>query len=292
MKSIVYGIQYMINHHIFKKKIPLICGLVVTNKCNLRCRHCRIYNRDAGDLDFEEVTTVLKSFYRKGGRSVYLEGGEPFLWHDREYDLEDIVQYSHKLGFLTVVIYTNGMISINTSADTVFVSIDGLRETHNHLRGKSFDLIMSNIQESRHRSIYANYTINSYNKGDIEKFCEYISKMNRIRGIFFYFHTPYYGQDNLYIDTAERREILLKLMEYRKRYKILNSRAGLKSALNNDWERPLNICHVYEKGKTYKCCRYPEDPELCRNCGYLSYAEINQTLKLKPSSIANALKYF
>jgi len=27
-------------------------------------------------------------------------------------------------------------------------------------------------------------------------------------------------------------------------------------------------------------------------CGYLSYAEIDQTLKLKPGAILNALKYF
>ena len=282
----------MTKHHIFKKRIPLICGVVVTNKCNLRCRHCRVYNRDSADLRFDEVDHILKSFYQSGGRNVYLEGGEPFLWHDREYDLEDIVKRSHRLGYVTVVIYTNGTIPIKTSADTVFVSVDGLRESHNHLRGNSFDLIMSNIQESAHRSIYANYTVNNFNKGDIEKFCEYTHKINQIRGTFFYFHTPYYGLDDLYVDTAERKIILLKLMEYRKRYKILNSRAGLISALKNNWERPLDICQVYEKGEIYECCRYSGDSELCRNCGYLSYAEINETLKLKPSSIANALKYF
>ena len=32
--------------------------------------------------------------------------------------------------------------------------------------------------------------------------------------------------------------------------------------------------------------------ELCRDCGYLSYAEIDQTLKLKPSALLNAMKYF
>ena len=39
-------------------------------------------------------------------------------------------------------------------------------------------------------------------------------------------------------------------------------------------------------------CRYSDDPGLCRNCGYLSYAEVDQTLKLKPSAILGALKYF
>ena len=83
-----------------------------------------------------------------------------------------------------------------------------------------------------------------------------------------------------------------RLLDYKRRFRILNSRAGLRSALRNDWERPLEICSVYEQGDRYKCCRYPENPELCRNCGYLSYAEIDQTLKLKPSAVLNALKYF
>ena len=33
---------------------------------------------------------------------------------------------------------------------------------------------------------------------------------------------------------------------------------------------------------------FRSDPELCRDCGYLSYAEIDQTLKLKPSALFNA----
>jgi len=244
------------------------------------------------DLSFEEAITVLNSFYEEGGRTLYLEGGEPFIWHDRQYHLEDIVEYSHKLGFFTVIIYTNGTIPIKTSANTVFISVDGLQKTHDFLRGKTFNRIMKNIQESQHPSLYINYTINSYNKNEIKEFCEYINKINQIRGVCFYFHTPYYGYDDLYIEPNERNEILLKLLNYKKKYKILNSRTGIKSVLNNDWKRPLDICYVYEKGEMYKCCRYPGDSELCQNCGYLNYAEIGQTLKLKPSAILNALKYF
>lgn len=292
MKHLIYGIKYVINHQIFKKNTPLICGLVISNRCNLHCRHCRIAKRGIKDLSFEEAITVLNSFYEEGGRTLYLEGGEPFIWHDRQYHLEDIVEYSHKLGFFTVIIYTNGTIPIKTSANTVFISVDGLQKTHDFLRGKTFNRIMKNIQESQHPSLYINYTINSYNKNEIKEFCEYINKINQIRGVCFYFHTPYYGYDDLYIEPNERNEILLKLLNYKKKYKILNSRTGIKSVLNNDWKRPLDICYVYEKGEMYKCCRYPGDSELCQNCGYLNYAEIGQTLKLKPSAILNALKYF
>jgi hypothetical protein len=91
---------------------------------------------------------------------------------------------------------------------------------------------------------------------------------------------------------GERNKILQELLKYIRSYKILNSRAGLRSALKNNWKRPLDICRVYEDGNIYKCCRYNQDSELCQECGYLSYAEIYQTLRLRPSAINNALKYF
>jgi Fe-coproporphyrin III synthase len=292
MKHLAYGIKFIIDHQIFKKTTPLICGIVLHNKCNLQCRHCQVPGRGTKKLSFEETTTVINSFYKQGGRTLYLEGGEPFLWCDGKYSIEDVVMYSHTIGYFATVVYTNGTIPINTCADTVFISLDGLRKTHDYLRGKSFNKIERNILESEHPSLYINYTINNYNKNEIESFCDYINKMHQIRGIFFYFHTPYYGYDELYIEPAERQEILQELIHYKKKYKILNSRAGLKSGLKNDWQRPLNICQVYEKGTTYNCCRFSGDTELCKNCGYLSYAEIHQTLKLKPSAILNALKYF
>jgi MoaA/NifB/PqqE/SkfB family radical SAM enzyme len=292
VRNTLYGINYLINHNIFKKSTPLICGLVVTNNCNLQCLHCRLAERGTKFLSFEKITTVLDSFYKEGGRSIYLQGGEPFIWRDRQYNLEDIVEYAHQMGFFAVIIYTNGTIPIKTSANTVFISVDGLQKTHDHLRGETFNKIMHNIHESKHPSLYINYTINNYNKAEIEEFCEYINTIHQICGIFFYFHTPYYGYDDLYIEPDERKKILLRLLNYKKKYKILNSRAGLKSAFHNDWKRPLDICYVYEKGNMYTCCRIPKNPELCENCGYLSYAEINQILKLKPTSILNVFNYF
>ena len=271
---------------------PLIRGLVLSNRCNLRCRHCKLEARGSMHLEFAEAVAAVDAFHREGGRCLYLEGGEPFLWHDRARGLNDVVNYAHEVGFRTVVVYTNGTLPIRTFADTVFVSIDGLRDTHDALRGKSFDRIMGNIRDSTHAHLYVNYTINSRNKDEIRPFCQHVHRIQHIRGTFFYFHTPYYGYDDLCVEPTERRRLLLELLELRKDYRILNSRAGLLSALRNDWKRPMRICSVYEKGTVFECCRFSDNPELCRNCGYLSYAEIDQTLKWKPSALFNALKYF
>jgi MoaA/NifB/PqqE/SkfB family radical SAM enzyme len=243
-------------------------------------------------LSFQEIARTIDSFYQAGGRCLYLHGGEPFLWHEGRRGIEEIVEYARAVGYFTVVIYTNGTLTLQTSADTVFVSLDGLQETHDRLRGPSFGRIMDNINASTHPALFVNFTVNSQNMGELDRFLEYVEGVGRIRGTFFYLHTPYYGHDDLCLEPAQRAAVFDRLLGYKRRYRILNSRAGLRSALRNDWRRPLGICSVYEAGNYYECCRHNGDPELCRNCGYLSYAEIDQTLKCKPSAIVSALKYF
>jgi Fe-coproporphyrin III synthase len=292
MKHLLFGLKYVLSYRLLNERRPLICGLVVHNRCNLKCLHCRITERPEESLSFEMLRRMLDSFYNKGGRTIYFEGGEPFLWQDREYKLEDAVKYAKKKGFLATVVYTNGTFPLETSADTVFISLDGLKKTNDLLRGNVFERIMQNINESDHPSLYINFTINNINKNEIADFCDFINDIKKIKGIFFYFHTPYYGHDELFINKNERKEILTTLLENKGKYKILNSGAGLKSAIRNDWKRPLNICEIYEGSKTYLCCRFPGNKDLCNDCGYLSYAEIEQVLKMKPSAIRNAIKYF
>ena len=292
MKHLFFGLKYLTKYWILGKSSPLICGLVLHNICNLRCRHCSVIERPASSMSFDEAKEVIDTFYSEGGRCLYLEGGEPLLWKDKAFTTEDIVNYAKKKGYLAVIIYTNGTLALESAADTIFVSVDGMLKTHDSLRGKSFERIMNNIKDSNHRSIYINYTINSVNKDDISEFCKFVDKIPQINGTFFYFHTPYYGYDDLNLSTETKNQIITKLIKLKKQYKILNSIPGLKSVMKNNWKKNLDICRVYEDGKYYKCCRENNDGAVCEDCGYLSYAEIDQTLKLKPGAIINAIKYF
>jgi len=292
MKPFFYGAKYLLHYWTAKKPKPLICGLVLHNNCNLNCKHCKIIDRPEYKMSYKEATEVINRFYSKGGRCLYLEGGEPTIWEDHPYTMEDIVSYAQKKGYYSVIIYTNGLSKLNSQANTIFVSVDGLKQTHDELRGTSFDKIMHNIQTSAHPSIYINYTINSVNYTEVEKFCSHISKIPQIKGIFFYLHTPYYGYDHFYLDGYTRNEILHTLIQLKKQYPILNSKAGLRSAIRNDWKKNSSICTVYENGKYYNCCRESMNRKVCKDCGYLSYAEIHETIKLKPGAIINALKYF
>lgn len=288
----MFGLKYLIHYWLFNRRAPLICGLVLHNQCNLQCRHCRVIKRPKSLISFNEAIHVIDSFYTKGGRCLYLEGGEPFIWKDHSHNVEDIVVYARTRGYYAIIIYTNGTWPLVSVADTIFVSIDGLQKTHDRLRGKSFERIMKNIRSSSHTSLYINYTINAENKDELSDFCEFVHSIPQIKGTFFYFHTPYYGYDELFLNKEVKSEVLTKLLELKTRYKILNSSAGLIAAIRNDWKKNLDICQVYESGKYFTCCRESNNGELCNDCGYLSYAEIDQTLKLNPGAVLNALKYF
>jgi len=72
LKRIVYGSGYILGRRVFHRNTPLICGLTLTDRCNLRCRHCRVANRRKPDLMFTEATRAIDTFYDEGGRTLHL----------------------------------------------------------------------------------------------------------------------------------------------------------------------------------------------------------------------------
>jgi MoaA/NifB/PqqE/SkfB family radical SAM enzyme len=227
-----------------------------------------------------------------GIRSIAIGGGEPFLWEDNGRNVEDVVKLARGMGFKLVVIYTNGTFPLKISTDALFVSLDGLKETNDTLRGTSYNTIIRNIHESDHPNLWINYTINSKNYHEIEPFCKEMQDIKKIKGVLFYFHTPYYGIDDLFINLAERKKIIEKIIVLKKAgFKILNSVACLQAVYNDDWQRPAKMCYVYANNKLFQCCRSIGNQEACTNCGYLSYAEIIHAPRLRFSSIKTALNF-
>ena len=289
---IAYGLGYLFNTKILGKEMPFVGALVINEKCNLKCNHCQVSNRALQDLTYEDARTGLKTFYDMGIRSIAIGGGEPFLWEDGGRKVEDVVKLAREMGFKLVVIYTNGTFSLKISTDALFVSLDGLKETNDRLRGTSYNTIIRNIQDSNHPNLWINYTINSKNYQEIEPFCKEIESIKKIKGVLFYFHTPYYGIDELFINLVERKKVIDKIIALKKEgFKILNSFACLQAVYNDDWQRPAKMCYVYANNKLFQCCRSIGNREACINCGYLSYAEIIHAPRLRLSSIRTALNF-
>ncbi|MFW6154464.1 MAG: radical SAM protein [Planctomycetota bacterium] len=292
MKLAGWAAAYWLGRTVLRRRRPFIGGVVVNDRCNRRCRQCRVANRGRPDARFGAIRRALASFRRAGIRSVFLEGGEPFLWRDGRRRLEDVVAACRRLGFHAVAVYTNGTRPLVSSADTLLVSLDGLKATNDALRGPTFDRVWDHINESTHEHIVINYTINTVNRGDIAGVCRLVGRSRRVRGVFFNFHTPYYGRDDLFLDLGRRRAVAASLLALKRAgMPIINSAAGLQAVIADDWQRPSDLCRLWAEGQTYTCCRAVGDDERCRDCGYLGYVEMIQLLKLRPSAVLAALRH-
>ncbi len=85
--------------------MPFNYTLSVTNRCNSRCKTCRIYEQDKQDMSFDEWGIVISGL----GRSPYwvtLSGGEPFIRHDLEAIIYEI---DRKCKPAIINIPTNGL---------------------------------------------------------------------------------------------------------------------------------------------------------------------------------------
>jgi len=113
----------------------------ITLKCNLACSHCgsRAGNARTKELSTEEALDLVKQMAEVGIKEVTLIGGEAFLRPDW-LEIAKAINQAEMLCSMTTGGYG---ISLETARKmkeagirTVSVSIDGLEETHDRLRGK------------------------------------------------------------------------------------------------------------------------------------------------------------
>ncbi|NOY64116.1 MAG: radical SAM protein [Nitrospirae bacterium] len=58
--------------------------LLITDQCNLHCRHCYIGEPTRQELSLHEITSVLGEFEEMQGLRVLISGGEPLMHSESE----------------------------------------------------------------------------------------------------------------------------------------------------------------------------------------------------------------
>jgi len=137
---------------------PVLANLRLTNRCNAHCGMCRCWsNTDPERISTDRAVTLLGGLADAGILFLRFTGGEPLL----RRDLFDILRRAPTERFKRITLASNGLLlprrvdQINDSAITyVSVSLDGLRETHDRLRGVPglFDLAVDGL-ERVHRPV-------------------------------------------------------------------------------------------------------------------------------------------
>ncbi len=95
--------------------------------------------------------------------------------------------------------------------------------------GTTFSKFESAVREGSHPKIAVIYVIDRHTAQGIEPFLRWVQDTKfPITGVMFYFHTPYYGRDELFLTAEERASILSSLLGLiRAGLPVINSRAGL-----------------------------------------------------------------
>jgi radical SAM protein with 4Fe4S-binding SPASM domain len=201
--------------------IPDEVGIQLTNKCDLRCKHCFQWNENGFHKDFsrpeqqQEIDSALLQKILDETANVksnlYLWGGEP-LCYSRLSDLSLMLEQDPRW----TVFCTNG-VAVSENIDALcrmskscamLISLDGFQIENDSIRGKGkFEIVMNNIRlllDLQKQGIYqgeisVNCVINNMMIGKLYDFALMFESIG-INSLYFCF--PWY----LSCETAERMD--------------------------------------------------------------------------------------
>lgn len=275
LSSFLYFAKFGIKTVLLRKKDPILGTIILTDKCNLKCRHCSVNNITAVIHPYEQIKQEMKLLYEMGVRILFFCGGETFLWQDSGKNLRDLVVEAKEAGFLIVNVVTNGTFPIDLpEADLILLSLDGNREKHNQIRGNTYDTIINNIQQASSDNICFYMAINQINKDTIKDVCQKAMELSNVRAVSFNFHTPYPDTKELALSREEKTgccAVIARMMK--EGAPVFNLKSAFPYLINNTFPTPCRQCVVMENGRLSICGRCIDVPGLCGQCGYFFAAE-------------------
>ena len=275
VSSFLYLAGFGLRTILFRREDPILGTVILTDKCNLTCKHCSVNNLRGVLYPYARVRADMEALYAMGVRILFFCGGETFLWRDGTRTLRDLVREAKAMGFLIVNVVTNGTFPIDLpEADLILLSLDGDRERHNAIRGETYDTILENVRRATADNICFYMAINQVNKGAIRPVCETARDLPHVRAVSFNFHTPYPDTEALTLSRTEKAACCAEigaLME--EGAPVFNLRSAFPALIEGSFPTPCRQCVVMEDGKLSVCGRCVDVPGLCERCGYFFVAE-------------------
>lgn len=294
MKSLLYLPYWFVKARFFGSKAPLQTVLFISDKCNLACKHCTVYKAKNPNIKtYEKIREELEYSYRLGSRFVDFEGGEPTLWKEDDKDLNTLIRLAKEIGYFSTTITTNAQLPFaGSEADSIWVSLDGLGDYHDYIRGKdAFERLQKNIASANHPHLSVNMVINAHNYPSVEETIEYAKTNPAIQSISLNFHTPYPGTEELFLDWEKRQEVIDLIIRKKKDgYPIMNSVSGLKLMKHNDFKKQCWVSNfILSDGMRLTECA-GKTAGVCDSCGLSMAGEMKAVFSLKPDTILAGLK--
>ncbi len=169
----------------FSTKIPLkVIQIEVTNKCNLRCKHCYLpdYSKE---LDRKKISSIVYEAKQLGVMDVDFTGGEPLLLQGLSEIIEEVLKEGMCTTIFTNAVYIPEDFKIliqRYDGIRLKVSLDGWNETiHDSIRGRgTFKRTIKNIEYFRSLGVPVtiNVVLNNKNISGVKYFLELFDRLD------------------------------------------------------------------------------------------------------------------
>ena len=260
-------------------KSPIVANIKITNKCNLRCKMCSddIRTAEQKEINLEEWKNKIDELTKIGIRVIIFEGGEPTL----RKEIEELIMYVKKEKIYSIMI-TNGVNDFShINTDAIWVSIDGIEEFHNEVRGEGiYKKIKNNLLKAKDKNIVILSMINGKNMNKIEEFVE----ENRDYRIYFNWVYGYKNSELGDMRLDDKINTKQKIMELKdKGYKIFNSYKTLNNVGNQNKKCSYWLLATVDSGGNIdnNCMVRRFDSKCrCSDCDLACYLELNNIYNL------------
>ena len=206
---------------------PIFVAWDITYKCNLNCFFCdrqTLYRDHVNkDLGLSKAEMVVDNLADADVMTLGITGGEPLLRND----LEELAKYAKDKG-LIVTLSTNGTLVTRSRAQrlvnsfqSISVSLDGLSDTHDIVRGKkgAYDKAIQGLKHlttnPRACAIGVNFVLNKLNFQELRKVFDTVKNI----GVDYFFIQPVIGSSSWVIPKDAINRSIKQILEMKSNYR-------------------------------------------------------------------------
>ena len=250
---------------------PFVATIKLTYRCNLTCLHCPWSQRDCPELTTAQWLERIGSLRHRGVENFVFEGGEPTM----RDDLAELVDCARQSSGGLVVVSTNGTRDLTgLRPDRFLVSVDGLPETHDRIRGPgAYEELKRNVARVE-LPVHALVTVSRLNRHEIPALMDPLRDV--LDGFWFSFAYDYDGCESLALDQDEIRAVGKQLESLSGSHPIVNlpytlSRVGTRRPCH-----PWLLVTLAPDGHEVDGCMVDElEPGDCDRCELSCHREVS-----------------
>lgn len=302
-KKTFLAICNLLKTKFLKKRIPLVVGWSLTNRCNWDCSYCGRKNVNSKELTTEQIFSIIDELSTLKTYCINFTGGEPLL----RADISKIINHAKDKG-IRIELTSNGALipqKINEikNIDTLILSYDGPLEMQGKQRyNGSGEAIVDAIKTLKNNNmpIRLHSVLTKYNLSYVGSILDFAERFNLIVNFTPLRFVPYSKQEDIKLLFPPMElynlvfgELILKKIKGNKH--IGNSFSSLKYFSNFPNEHTKKIgccagriyCRIEANGDIYPCGDLVLKTQPL-NCVTNGFSKAFFTMDLRPTEHCNS----